>query len=66
MSTEFAVSSIINDEDTLDGGTPLHWLRRIATPREVAQTAVFLASDASSFTTGAVMVVDGGVTSKCY
>lgn len=41
-------------------------LRRIATPREVAQTAVFLASDASSFTTGAVMVVDGGVTSKCY
>jgi NAD(P)-dependent dehydrogenase (short-subunit alcohol dehydrogenase family) len=41
-------------------------LRRIATPREIAQTAVFLASDASSFTTGAVMVVDGGVTSKCY
>lgn len=41
-------------------------LRRIATPREVARTAVFLASDASSFTTGASMVVDGGVTSKCY
>jgi NAD(P)-dependent dehydrogenase (short-subunit alcohol dehydrogenase family) len=41
-------------------------LRRIATPREVAGTAVFLASDASSFTTGNVMVVDGGVTSKCY
>jgi dihydroanticapsin dehydrogenase len=41
-------------------------LRRIATPREIARTAVFLASDASSFTTGAVMVVDGGVTSKCY
>jgi len=41
-------------------------MRRIATPREVARTAVFLASGDSSFTTGAVMVVDGGVTSKCY
>jgi len=41
-------------------------LRRIATPREIAQTAAFLASDASSFTTGGVHVVDGGVTSMCY
>ena len=41
-------------------------LRRIATPREVAQTAAFLASDASSFVTGSVLVVDGGLTSKCY
>jgi NAD(P)-dependent dehydrogenase (short-subunit alcohol dehydrogenase family) len=41
-------------------------LRRIADPKEIAQTAAFLASDASSFVTGAVMVVDGGLTSKCY
>lgn len=41
-------------------------LRRIATPREVAQTAAFLASDASSFLTGSVIVADGGLTSKCY
>jgi NAD(P)-dependent dehydrogenase (short-subunit alcohol dehydrogenase family) len=41
-------------------------LRRIADPREVAQTAAFLASDASSFLTGSVVVVDGGLTSKCY
>ena len=41
-------------------------LRRIATPKEVAEVAVFLASDASSFVTGSSMVVDGGLTVKCY
>ena len=41
-------------------------LRRIAEPREVAHVAAFLASDASSFMTGSVVVVDGGLTSKCY
>ena len=41
-------------------------LRRIANPREVAQLAVFLASDSSSFITGTSMVIDGGLTVKCY
>lgn len=35
-------------------------LGRIGTPEDVAQAALYLASDAASFVTGAVLVVDGG------
>jgi len=40
----------------------LHALKRRAQPVEIAQSALYLASDASSFTTGSAMLVDGGVS----
>ncbi len=57
---------------TRPGGRPLaetreddraaHPLGRFADPAEVAQAALFLSSAESSFTTGAPLLVDGGVT----
>lgn len=40
----------------------LHALKRIATPDEIAKSVLYLASDASSFTTGSALLVDGGVS----
>lgn len=44
-----------------------HWIedapmKRYALPEEIAPTVVFLASDASAFMTGSVVVIDGGYT----
>jgi NAD(P)-dependent dehydrogenase (short-subunit alcohol dehydrogenase family) len=40
----------------------LHALKRVATPDEQAQSALYLASDMSSFTTGTALLADGGVS----
>lgn len=58
---EARLTDIIGQDATafLDGLVPL---ARHARPEEVAQSVLFLASDMASFTTGATLTIDGGMT----
>ncbi|MCR9087397.1 MAG: SDR family oxidoreductase [Rhodobacteraceae bacterium] len=48
------------DPATLDYIRGLHALKRMAAPEEIAQAALFLMSDQSSFVTGSALIADGG------
>ena len=61
VETKFAAAIVQNPmlRDHVVNRTPL---ARHAQPPEIAGAAVYLLSDAASFTTGSVLVVDGGLT----
>ena len=53
---------VANTPEALQFVAGLNAFKRIAAPEEIAQAALFLCSDAASFTTGTAMLVDGGVS----
>ncbi|HLF69388.1 MAG TPA: SDR family NAD(P)-dependent oxidoreductase [Actinomycetota bacterium] len=61
VSTEIW-GSLIEDEHFVKMVTDRIPMKRWATPEEIASTAVYLASDAASYVTGANFIVDGGST----
>lgn len=54
--------SYANTAEALDFVKGLFALKRIASADEIARAALYLASDASSFTTGAALLADGGLS----
>ncbi|MGH9445684.1 MAG: SDR family NAD(P)-dependent oxidoreductase [Terriglobia bacterium] len=60
--TEIWQPLIEADPNLIDRLKALYPLGRLGRPEDVANAALFLASDESSFATGAVFVIDGGVT----
>jgi len=61
VRTDFA-RALWENPDTLKAVTATTPLRRIGEPAEIAGAAVYLASPASAFMTGQILVVDGGAT----
>jgi NAD(P)-dependent dehydrogenase (short-subunit alcohol dehydrogenase family) len=54
--------AVASSPEALDFVRGLHALKRIASPEEIARSALYLVSDASSFTTGTALFADGGAS----
>jgi NAD(P)-dependent dehydrogenase (short-subunit alcohol dehydrogenase family) len=52
----------VDPEETMKQVLRVHPLGRIGTPRDIADAALFLASDAAAFISGTFLVVDGAMT----
>lgn len=62
IQTEVWEPMIERNPQILDEITPWYPLGRIGQPIDIANAALFLASDEANFATGAVFVIDGGLT----
>ncbi len=56
-------SSLLNTEAKKEANASRHPLKRIGNPADIANMASFLLSDESSWITGQIMAVDGGMSS---
>ena len=61
---QWAASLDPNPQSVYDACNAMHPLGRIAQPREVGEVIAFLAHENSSFVTGAVWTVDGGLLTQ--
>ena len=55
-------NKFLNSEQKMEKAALRHPLKSVGTPEQIAQTAAFLLSDQSAWTTGQVFGVDGGMS----
>ncbi len=59
-----ATSKGLTKEQVVELNKPLHFIKRMGDPREVANAILFLASEEASFITATPLMVDGGYTAQ--
>ena len=64
IDTDIMEGVVDNGRELLASFGDAHPIGRIGRPAEIAETVAFLASDAASFITGALVAVDGGWTAQ--
>jgi NAD(P)-dependent dehydrogenase (short-subunit alcohol dehydrogenase family) len=60
IATKMSATALNNDPERKDRVLKRTPMAKLGTPEDIANTAYFLASDASAFITGTVIPVDGG------
>jgi NAD(P)-dependent dehydrogenase (short-subunit alcohol dehydrogenase family) len=58
------IAGLIDTEDRQRRFAEAHPLRRLGTPEDIAYFALYLASDESSWVTGGIFPIDGGLTAQ--
>jgi NAD(P)-dependent dehydrogenase (short-subunit alcohol dehydrogenase family) len=56
-------SKLLSTDEKIQANADRHPLKKIGTPQDIANAAAFLLSDQSSWITGQVLTVDGGISS---
>jgi NAD(P)-dependent dehydrogenase (short-subunit alcohol dehydrogenase family) len=62
--THQAMAQMDNPQELVETAKKMHYLGRMATPKDVANAAVWLLSDQAAFITGTSLLVDGGYMIK--
>jgi NAD(P)-dependent dehydrogenase (short-subunit alcohol dehydrogenase family) len=60
IATELAAKAVLTSEDAKARNMSRTPMKRLGEPFEIADTVADLASDAASYVTGEIVVVDGG------
>ena len=55
-------ASLLNSEQKMDANAQRHPLKRVGTPLDIANAVEFLLTDKSSWVTGQILAIDGGMS----